>query len=158
MKLILLLTAVSLLPLSLSAQYTAGTHFKIVSMGGGGNYCMDAQDNKKSDGTKVFLYTCTGHENQRWTVTTSTESASAIVGTGGYCLDVRGSSTSAGAPVQLYQCHFKGNQRFIVSRDNTIKEQSSGKCLQATAEKEGAPIVLAACTGAQTEKWRFEQQ
>ena len=157
MKATLLLVALTLLPLSALAQYTAGTHFKIVSMSGAGNFCMDAADNKKADGTRVSMFTCHGQENQRWTVATSTEAGTAIIGTGGFCLDVRSASTSAGAPVQLYQCHFKGNQRFVIGRDNTIKEQSSGKCLQAAADKNGAPIVLAPCTGAVTEKWRFEQ-
>ena len=120
---------------------------------------MDAQDNKKADGTKVFLFACHGKENQRWTVTTAEAESggSAIVGTGGYCLDVRGYSRSAGAPVQLYKCHFGGNQKFVMGRDGTIKEQSSGNCLQATAEKDGAAITLGACTGAPAEKWRLEQ-
>ncbi|MBV8550106.1 MAG: RICIN domain-containing protein [Acidobacteriaceae bacterium] len=156
MKTILFSAALSILSLSAYAQNPAGVNFKIVSASGSGNFCMDAQDNRKADGTNVFMYTCHGRENQRWAITTATQ-GSAIIGTGGYCLDVRGGAKSPGAPVQLYQCHFGGNQRFLIGSDGTIKEQSSGNCLQAKADKDGAPIVLAPCKGAPTEKWRFEQ-
>ena len=159
MKLLLFISCLSLVPSSAHAQFVAGVNFKAISASGSGNYCMDAADNRKNDGTKVFMFTCHGRENQRWTVTTGAEGTSAIIGTGGYCLDVRGGvkESAAGTPVQLWKCNFNSNQRFTVGRDGTVKEQASGKCLQATADKEGAAIVIQACTGAPTEKWRFEQ-
>ena len=158
MKLILLLSCISLVPSSIHAQFVAGVNLKAISASGSGNYCMDAADNRKNDGTQVFMVTCHGRENQRWTVTTAAAGTSAIVGTGGYCLDVRGgvAASATGTPVQLWKCNFNANQRFVVGRDGTIKEQASGKCLQATADREGAPIVIQACTGGPTEKWRLE--
>ncbi|WP_158914552.1 RICIN domain-containing protein [Caulobacter sp. S45] len=61
---------------------------------------------------------------------------------GGLCLDVRGRSSRAdGTPVQLWQCHFGANQRFALSPDGRIHEVSSGKCLIASAPKDGAPVV-----------------
>ncbi len=128
-----------------------------MSSSGKGNFCTGAQENRGADGTKVYMLPCHEGQNQRWTITTSAERGAAIVGVGGYCLDVRGSSTAPGAPVQLYACHFKANQRFIVSRDGTIKEQSSGNCLQAEADKPGAAIVLAACKGVPSEKWHVQE-
>ncbi len=160
MKPFLLVAALSFIPLIARAQDVTGVNLKAVSLSKSGNYCMDAQDNKKADGTRVFLYTCHGRENQRWTVTTAADAGSAIIGTGGYCLDVRGGasrSAATGTPVQLWKCNFNTNQKFSVEPDGTIKEQATGKCLQASSDKDGAPIVIQACTGAPTEKWRFER-
>jgi Ricin-type beta-trefoil lectin domain len=120
---------------------------------------MGAQGDKASDGMKVAMEPCQPRaDNQRWTITTGEGAGgAAIVGLDGFCLDVRGSSGAAGAPVQLYSCHFKFNQRFIVGKDGTIKEQTSGKCLQGESDKPGALIVLAACKGAPSEKWHVQQ-
>jgi hypothetical protein len=65
------------------------------------------------DGIRLTIHNELGGENQRWAVTQSVESQSAILGVDGYCLDVRGASRQAGAPVQLYQCHFGSNQKFV---------------------------------------------
>jgi hypothetical protein len=157
MRHILLLVALSLLSLPTYAQVTAGVNWKIVSASGAGHFCMDAAGNKKADGTKVFMYPCHGRENQRWTVTTDAEGTSALIGTGGYCLDVRGAGSGTGTPVQLYKCHFGKNQRFALGADGTIKEEGTGKCLQASADKEGAAIIIAPCTGNVTEKWKVEE-
>lgn len=157
MRQILLVVTLSLAPLLTYAQVTAGVNWKIVSASGAGHFCMDADENRKADGTKVFMYPCHGTENQRWTVTTGAEGTSALVGTGGYCLDVRGGAAGTGTPVQLWKCHFGKNQRFVIGMDGTIKEEGTGKCLQASADKAGAAIVIAPCTGNVTEKWKVEQ-
>ena len=131
------------------------TNVKIESMAATG-MCMDAQGDHKADGTKVFMYKCHGHENQRWTVTEAEKGESLIVGAGGFCLDVRGThSFKDGTPVQLWKCHYGGNQRFRVSQDGKIQEVASGKCLLATHEKDGAAIVLDECGKWKHEKWHL---
>ncbi len=116
---------------------------------GNGNFCVDAKRDAESDGTPVFIYQCHGSENQRWTVSSSVNNQRVILGTGGYCLDVRGTNASAnGTPTQLWKCHFGDNQRFSLEPDGRIKEVRSGKCLVATAVKDGAPLVLSPCTNA----------
>ena len=156
MKSVVFVTALSFMSLGAYAQSTAGVGYKIAYQGDQGKFCMDVAGDKKGDGARVQVFPCRGGENQRWTVTTAGDGASAIVGLGGYCLDVRGASQSAGAPAQLYKCHFKTNQRFLVSADGTIKEEQSGKCLQAANKNTGATVVLGACSGAATDKWRLE--
>jgi alpha-galactosidase len=157
MKPVLLVTALSLLPLAASAQYTNGLHMRILSASGKGNFCMGSQEERGADGEKVFMLPCKEAPNQRWTITTAVGGGAAIVGEGGYCLDVRSHSMAAGAPVQLYACHFQNNQRFTVGRDGTIKEVQSGKCLQAEGDRSGAAIVLETCKGMPTEKWHIQQ-
>ncbi len=160
MKALLLVTALPLLALAASAQsqYTAGIHMRIMSASQKGNYCMGSQGETGTNGEKVYMLPCQAGLNQRWTITAASgPGGAAIIGVGGYCLDVRSHSTAAGAPVQLWGCHFQKNQRFLVGRDGTIKDVESGKCLQAEADKPGAPIVLEACKGNPFEKWHIEQ-
>ncbi len=59
---------------------------------------------------------------------------------------MRGTNATAnGTPAQLWKCHFGENQRFAMDADGRIKEVRSGKCLIATAAKDGAPLVLDTC-------------
>lgn len=138
-----------------SAARAGETNVTIRSIAGGDQFCMDAQGDKKGDGTPVYIYRCHGRENQRWTLTTNVDGSSAIVGTGGYCLDVRGRHSRAdGTPVQLWQCHFDRNQRFRIGSDFTIREVASGKCLMALGQRDGAPIVIDDCAGLASEAWQ----
>ncbi len=123
--------------------------------GSNNQYCMDASlDQREKDGDKVYLFKCTGRENQRWAVTHDTNGQSALVGLGGYCLDVRGSqATGSGTPVQLWQCHYGKNQRFNVLPTGQIKEVESGKCLIAKSAGDRAPVVLDNCMNSPMEKW-----
>jgi len=161
-----------------------GTHLMITSAPGGGRFCMDADGDRKADGTRVFLYQCHGRENQRWSVTHNVDGTSAITGAGGLCLDVRGNGSHNGTPVQLYQCHFGANQRFRIFDDGRIQEVASGKCLMVLpewmnhdhdaddrwiwdrlaardydhvrfAERDGAPIVLHECEERALQFWRL---
>ncbi len=141
----LALAVASLILLLGSAVPTAqanetGTNLMIRSAPSNGRFCLDAQADRKADGTPVLIYQCHGRENQRWTVSRNTDGTSAIVGTGGLCLDVRGNGRGDGTPVQLWQCHFGANQRFRVLDDGRIQEVGTGKCLmvlpQWTGERE----------------------
>lgn len=129
-----------------------GVGVQIQPRSGDGKFCMDARRDQEADGTPVFIYQCHGSENQRWTISSSVNNQHAIIGTGGYCLDVRGTNaTATGTPAQLWKCHFGDNQRFGMDVDGRIREVRSGKCLIATAAKDGAPLVLDKCTNSQQE-------
>ena len=171
------------LPVAHAAEY--GTNLMIASAPGGGQFCMDAQGDRKADGTPVYIFRCHGRENQRWTVTRNVDGTSAITGTGGLCLDVRGGGTRDGTPVQLWQCHFGGNQRFRVLDDGRIQEVGSGKCLMVMpewggehghdgderwirermrlhdyehvrfSERDRAPIILDDCEGRALQFWQL---
>ncbi len=116
-----------------------GNGMTIRSAAGDDQFCMDAQGDRKGDGTQVYLWLCHGLENQRWTITRNGDGTSTIVGTGGYCLDVRGNGTADGTPIQLYQCHYGPNQRFRVFDDGRIQEVASGKCLMVMPQW-GGPV------------------
>jgi len=128
------------------ARMNMGLNVQIQPLNGGGQFCVDVHNFSTQDGAQVYIYHCTGQENQRWTITSSTNDQHAIIGIGGMCLDVRGQhSRSNGTPVQLWQCHFGPNQRFHFSPDGRVREVSSGKCLIAVAPRDGAPLVLDDC-------------
>ena len=117
------------------ATHAYGTNVLLKLKGSNDQFCMDASlDQREKDGNKVYVFKCTGRENQRWAVTHDTNGQSLLIGLGGYCLDVRGSrSTATGTPVELWQCHYGKNQRFNVLPTGEIKEVESGKCLIAKA-------------------------
>jgi len=141
------------------AVHAFGTNVLMKLQGSNNQFCMDASlDQREKDGDKVYLYKCTGRENQRWAVTHDTNGQSALVGLGGYCLDVRGSqSTATGTPIELWQCHYGKNQRFNLLPTGQIKEVESGKCLMAKSVADRAPIVLDVCTNGPNEKWDASQ-
>jgi hypothetical protein len=133
-----------------------GTNFTIHSEIGGAHFCMDASlDHGVHDGDPVYVFHCTGRENQRWTLTQSLRGETALIGVDGYCLDVRGAGHGAGTPVQLYQCHFQDNQRFIALPDGHIKEVASGKCLAALGASDRAPVVLDFCQASPNQIWLY---
>ncbi|GAC1307201.1 MAG: hypothetical protein NVSMB10_12550 [Steroidobacteraceae bacterium] len=132
-----------------------GTNLSLKLKGANNQFCMDASmDQREQDGDKVYVFKCTGHENQRWSITHGMNGQSLLVGLGGYCLDVRGTqSTGNGTPVQLWQCHYGKNQRFNVLPTGQIKEVESGKCLIAKGASDRSPVVLDNCTNSPMEKW-----
>jgi hypothetical protein len=133
-----------------------GINYKVESIAGADQFCMDAKQDRAADGTQVFLFRCNGRPNQRWAVTQSANNQSAIIGLDGFCLDVRGDSGKTGTPVQLWKCHFGANQRFNLSPDGRIREVGSGKCLLPLNQTDGAPIVLASCRMLPFEQWQFQ--
>jgi hypothetical protein len=152
----LLLVLFAMAPPAYGQLQAPGVNYKIESIAGGDQFCMDAKQDRAADGTPVFLYRCHGRANQRWAVTQSANNQVAIIGLDGYCLDVRGASTQAGSPVQLWKCHFGPNQRFNLSVDGRIREVGSGKCLLPLGQSDGAPIVLAGCGMLGYEQWQFQ--
>ncbi|MHB8285786.1 MAG: RICIN domain-containing protein [Caulobacteraceae bacterium] len=129
------------------ASVVSGVGVEIRPAAGKGQFCLDAKNKGDANGVPIQVWQCHGTPNQVWTVSSSSGNAHAILGQGGLCLDVRGQSSRAnGTAVQIWQCHFGANQRFALSADGRIKETSSGKCLIASAAKNGAPLVLDTCT------------
>jgi hypothetical protein len=134
-----------------------GNHLTIHNEMGGAHFCMDASlDHGVNDGDPVYVFHCHGRENQRWTVTQSTDGQPAIIGVEGYCLDVRGFGRGPGTPIQLYKCHFLANQRFSLLPDGHIREVQSQKCLSALAPADRAPVVLDFCQPVPNQIW-YEQ-
>jgi len=139
-----------------SAQELSAVHATIRSVAGADAFCMDADHDRQADQTPVNVWRCHGRRNQRWTVTTNSSGGAAIIGTGGFCLDTRGRHSRAdGTPVQLWRCHFGPNQRYFVTADGHIQEVASGKCLQALAESDGAPVVLDECGNNPWQIWQL---
>jgi hypothetical protein len=151
----LLLVSFALVSPSRAQNLTPGVNYKVESIAGGDEFCMDAKQDRAADGTPVFLYKCHGRANQRWTVTQAENNQVAIIGLDGYCLDVRRASNRDGTPVELWKCHFGANQRFTLNSDGRLREVGSGKCLLPLGQSDGAPIVLASCGMKAYEGWQF---
>ena len=146
------------MPAAFSQGPVTGVGVQIKPVIGSGQFCLDARGDRDKDGTPVFVYRCHGSENQRWTVSSSSDNKRAVLGIGGLCLDVRGAqTTSSGTPVELWQCNFGENQRFGFRPDGRIVEVRSGKCLIATAARDQSPVVIDQCRNTPQEVFAVQQ-
>lgn len=104
------------------------------------NRCLDAYGGSSADGTTLITWPCTGASNQRWTL----QPGGTITGVGGKCV---GTSSNA---VQLTTCGSANTRTWSTALVNL----GASRCLEATAAS-GAPVRLAPCTSATTQRWTF---
>lgn len=125
-------------------QHITGANY-VIHSSQNQNLCVDARGDKPADGTTLELYGCHGKENQRWSFQDRAQNASSIVGVGNLCIDVTQAKTADGSPTELYQCGGQKNQGWRHFQDGRIRELQTGKCLTATGNTQGAPIVISRC-------------
>jgi Ricin-type beta-trefoil lectin domain len=107
--------------------------------------CVDAQSDPAEAHPKIWLFHCTGRENQRWTFADQGDGSSEILGVGGLCLDVQGRSSGDGTPLVLYPCTGANNQKFRHLVDGRLQEVQTGKCLTVNEYVERSPVFIDHC-------------
>ena len=93
---------------------------------------------------RVYLATCTGRANQRWTFTDGEDGSSVVVGDRGFCLNVeRGPKPQM---LGIATCDYRADQRFEVTPAGLIMERHSDNCLTVRSPLlSGAPIFVEEC-------------
>ncbi|MBA8794784.1 glucose/arabinose dehydrogenase [Friedmanniella endophytica] len=115
--------------------------------------CLDVYGNRTTFGTRVDLYSCSGHANQLWTFTAAGELR---VYAPARCLDVVDHDVTSPAAVQIYGCTGNANQRWRLNADGTITGVESGLCLEpTTATTNGTAVRMATCNHQPSQQWRF---
>ena len=74
--------------------------------------CLGAAGNATTNGTKVIIWDCNGHNSQKRTFRAN---ATVTNDLSGLCLDVTAFGTANGSLVQLWSCTSNSNQKWSVS-------------------------------------------
>jgi hypothetical protein len=124
--------------------------------------CLDVPGGSQNSVTPVQQFSCTGADNQEWSVESIGDGYYRIVSRfSGMCLDVKGANQQPQAQVQQYPCNGGENQSFTfrkVSADyNLIIARHSGLCLdvRGASTADLAPIQQYTCHGDSNQQWRY---
>ena len=122
--------------------------------------CLDVPGGSRNSVTPVQQYSCTGGNNQSWSVESIGNGYYRIVSRfSGMCLDVQGFSQSPQGLVQQFPCNGGDNQSFSFSSVsggyNLIIAKHSGMCLdvRAASTADLAPVQQYPCQGNNNQQW-----
>ncbi len=113
--------------------------------------CLDVDDGKTADGTRVQIWTCdSGTDNQKWDVR-SDGSVRAL----GKCLDVVDRGTANGSGLQLWTCDGGDHQRWEFTTAGQLRHPSSGRCLDVRENDtaDGATLQIWDCHSGGNQRW-----
>lgn len=120
-----------------------------------GGFCLDTYYGAGDAGTPVFVWTCHGTVQQRWSVTPDGLFRSAS----GMCLEAVAAGTANYTPLALWPCHGLAHQRWRVEANNLgsdhyqIRGEASGKCLTRWGNDIGSDVVLLPCDKSLAQDW-----
>ncbi len=120
-----------------------------IRQAGGTGKCLDDPGSKTANGTVVDLRSCTGQQNQKWTVVPD-----GTIRVLGRCLDVIGGSKANGAKLQLWSCDSRvGAQLWQAGTDGELVNPQSGKCVDVAVSSaaNGTRPVLWTCANLATQ-------
>lgn len=91
------------------------------------NNCMDVANNGTSNGTTIWLSTCSRNTAQRFVFTD--EGKAIYHPYSGKCIDVPGNNGVNGQAIKLHTCNDSAAQRFSIRSDGRIRHDDSGRCI-----------------------------
>jgi GH25 family lysozyme M1 (1,4-beta-N-acetylmuramidase) len=130
-----------------SQQWRVGTGASLVNLGSG--LCLDDPYSSTANGVALWIYTCRGTPNQKWTLT----AGPVLSAVAGQCLDDAGGHLADGSKVQIWPCNGAGPQRWTVQPDGTVR--ISGWCLDVYhgGTAVGSRVDLFSCNGTAAQQW-----
>jgi len=130
-----------------SQQWRVGTGASLVNLGSG--MCLDDPYSRTANGIALWIYTCHGTLNQKWTLT----AGPVLSAVAGQCLDDAGGRLADFNKVEIWPCNGYPAQRWVVQTDGTVR--TSGWCLDiyhgGTAI--GSRVDLFSCNGTAAQQW-----
>jgi cytochrome c len=124
--------------------------------------CLDVGQFSKDPGAPIIQFSCTGADNQKWTIKDTGKGAHEItVAHSGMCMDVFGASNDDATPIVQYPCNGQANQRFLISEANgvvRITSVSSSKCLdiEGGVTTDLAKLIQFACGDRPNQQFRLK--
>ena len=115
-------------------------------------YCLNLHGNFSKNGSVVNLWSCNGHESQKW----SFYSDGTIRAFPDKCLNLHGNFSENDSVVNLWSCNGHESQKWSFHNDGTIRAFPD-KCLNLHGDlvSSGAKVNLWSCTGHQSMSWEF---
>jgi fructan beta-fructosidase len=116
------------------------------------NRCLDARGTW-TNGDPLQLYDCVGTYNQEWLGPELVSPISTVGQAQAYCVDRDENGT-----VNTWTCNGGSWQSWRFGSDGTLREQSTGRCLQASGTTNNTKVFAVACPSAgatppTSEKW-----
>lgn len=121
------------------------------------NKCIDIEQNKTDNGTKIQMYDCNPGDAQLFTYIPSTQQ---LKSANGKCLDVDGGNVNNGTKIQLWECDDNNQNQKWKYDDQSIKwAPHNNKCIDANGGSldNGTKMQIWDCNGgnAQHYNWSF---
>jgi len=98
-----------------SQQWQVGTGAALVNVGSG--MCLDDPYSSTGNGTALWIFTCHGAPNQKWTL----PAGPALSAISGLCLDNWNGNLTPGNKVEIWPCNGAPAQRWVVQADGTVR-------------------------------------
>jgi hypothetical protein len=130
-------------------------------------YCMDMKSEDPAEGARAQLWNCTGVSEQQFILVGA---SGPVLGletirskSAGKCLTVTG--TTAGSGVIQHTCFsgpvpnpdgdFTQAENWDLRTTGEIVNELTGMCLDTTADRKGAPLMVWPCNGNIAQRWFF---
>lgn len=116
----------------------------------------------KEPGAPDIQYSCTGGDNQRWTIRNRGNGVHEIVAApSGMCMDVTGASLEDAEAIIQYPCNGQANQGFRIVETSgrlTITNDHSLKCLdiEGGVATDEARLIQYSCSGQANQQFRLK--
>ncbi len=115
--------------------------------------CLDNYAFGTDDGNPIGSWVCTGTDNQYFSAVLNSDGTYAVR-VHGKCLNVSSAGTANGTPVELHSCNWTSAQRWQMV-GSTLKNPSSGRCLDAGDLDAGGQTRIWDCNGSSAQQWNI---
>ncbi|WP_327428756.1 ricin-type beta-trefoil lectin domain protein [Streptomyces sp. NBC_01236] len=120
--------------------------------------CLDLAGSSTTAGTALQLYTCNGTKAQRFRIDatdSSTDASTGALKVLGHCVMPKGGATANSTAVVIADCTGAANQEWTATSTNTLKNVTSGKCLDVPSSNtaSGTALQLYTCNATSAQTW-----
>ncbi|MEU3608556.1 ricin-type beta-trefoil lectin domain protein [Streptomyces sp. NPDC035033] len=112
--------------------------------------CVDVTDYRAAAGTRLQMWDCAPHSNQRWEFRSD-----GTLRAMGFCLTSAWQSGADGSPIQLAACTGGARQKWVLNSREDLVNPAADKCLDIIDANagNGARLQLWSCNGRAHQKW-----
>ncbi|MGV5039029.1 ricin-type beta-trefoil lectin domain protein, partial [Streptomyces sp. NRAIS4] len=123
--------------------------------------CLDLSGSSTTAGTALQLYSCNGTKAQRFHIAatdSATDPHTGALKVLNHCVMPKDGATANGTAVVIAACTGAANQQWTATATHTLKNVSSGKCLDVPNSNtaSGTDLQLYTCNGSSAQSWTLD--